>query len=162
MSIESANDPATPEDAAHEAIPVADRDYFLQYLIGLANDSTKSWIPVTLSVNGMLVSGTLASAKEYFAEMAETISTTVYGLDVKDVGVKDAKAKFADHILAFAPPSDGSASFTDANYVHVRNAKFFAASGEPLNIMSSLIWRGRITAVNGWNYGRLEVASKAN
>lgn len=154
MPIDSPEVDSPEEGSDRELPPLSTRDPFLQYLVGITNDSEKGWIPVTLGINGMFVSGTLATAKEYFTSMAETITTGALGREESDL-----KTKFADVILGFIPPADEAFPFTGYNYVHIRDAKFFAASGQPIQITSPLIWRGRIGEVAGWSYGRMAASS---
>lgn len=138
-------------------IPVAARDVFLQHLVSLTNLATRGSLPITLSVNGMLVSGTLASTHEYFAETSKTIANSIFS--GKET---EASVKFQKEIADLAPNpavTPDETAFTDLNYVHIRDAKFFTAGGQTMNVSSSVLWRGRLCEVAGWSFGKFDLAA---
>lgn len=136
--------------------PLATRDWFLQHLISLTNATTDGTFPVTLSVNGMLVAGTLVSIHQYFREVAGPITGSVFSNE------ESAPAKaFHQDIAEMGPDPTTKPSaipFTDLNYVHLKGAKFFTAGGQTMNVTSSVLWRGRLTEVTGWSFGKFEPA----
>ncbi|SES75724.1 hypothetical protein [Variovorax sp. OV084] len=145
---EQAKEPVAAQD------PAINRDGFLQLLCSLVAASDGGGLPVTLSINGMLVSGTIISAKAYFSAMAQTLANGIY----QDEKTPE-RAKFEQDIANMPNTPDGKPPLAEGlQFIHLRDAKFLAASGESMNVTSSVLWRGRISKVAGWSFGAFSKA----
>lgn len=134
--------------------PAINRDGFLQLVSTFVNAEEGVGLPITLSINGMLVSGTIISAKTYFSEMSKTLANMIY----RDEQTP-AKAEFEQSIADMPINPDGELPLAgELNFIHLRDAKFLAASGESMNVTSSVMWRGRIGNVAGWSLGAFSKA----
>src|SRR5688572_33455126 len=96
---------------------MATQDWFLESLVNIANE-TEVGVGVTLMVGGTVVTGTLASGKQYFEGLA----------GVKFQGnqeICDAlKQAFADVVQALEPVRD-----VTPQYVHLRDARVVTTAG---------------------------------
>jgi len=147
-----------PSEQTQEALavqpPAINRDGFLQLLCSFVNATDEGGLPVTLSINGMLVSGTIISAKKYFSTMAQTLATSIYG-DEKSA----TRAEFEQNIADMPKTPDGELPLAEElQFIHLRDAKFLAAGGESMNVTSSVLWRGRISKIAGWSFGAFSKA----
>ncbi|EHF5019428.1 hypothetical protein AA629_004500, partial [Enterobacter hormaechei] len=59
-----------------ETARVDDKDWFLQMLVGMANDGMG--IGLSLNVGGLIISGTLCGGKEYFYEFGKQLGDGMY------------------------------------------------------------------------------------
>jgi hypothetical protein len=132
------------------APPVAKADWFLQRLVSIAN-STPLEIGITLQVSGLLVSGMLVNGARYFEGIAAVLSS--------GLAAQPELAQAVNGLASFAYiyESDGTDEKLrpGAQYVHLRDARFFNTSGSPIPQNVGVWWRGRITEVGGFSFGRL-------
>jgi hypothetical protein len=143
MTYETTNADSTPFAVRH--------DWFLQSLVDMANDGIEVG-GVTLQVSGLLVSGVLAGGKAYFQGFAEDFAS---GLD--DPGVAESvRDSFAKHGEIYKKEGDDALPFPQ--YIHLRNARFFNTSGNPIPGNKGVWWRGRISEVAGFTLGSLSQA----
>ncbi|MET3390656.1 hypothetical protein ABIC33_001279 [Variovorax sp. 1140] len=141
------------KDAHADQPPAFNRDGFLQ-LVSVFIGESGDGLPITLSINGMLVSGTIISSEAYFAEMAASLASTIYG-NVKT----PRRAEFEQSIADMPKTPNGEPPLAhELQFIHLRDAKFLAANGESMNVTSSVLWRGRISKVAGWSLGAFSKA----
>jgi hypothetical protein len=121
---------------------MATQDWFLESLVNIANE-TEVGVDVTLMVGGTVVTGTLASGKQYFEGLA--------GLkfqgnqEIGDV----LKQVFADAGQALQPAGD-----EPPQYVHLRDARVVTTAGTlPTN--EGMWWRGHLSEVDAFWVGSL-------
>jgi hypothetical protein len=131
------------------------RDWFLQQLVRLANESpANAGVPLTLCVKGMLVSGVLASGRAYFTECAQTVAARATHSRESD------RRHLRDYIAAFGalyvteaddagPDSDEDAAKTLPEFIHLRGARIGGAD----TTAPTDWWRGRIAEVDGFFLG---------
>ena len=127
-----------------------DSDWFLQYLVGTVTNSTTSF-GITLQVSGMLVSGNLICGNSYFegfaSDFAGGISDSEVAASIKEILLSfrnDYSTNEDDDVL---PP---------ARFIHLKDARFFNTSGNPIPGNRGLWWRGRISEVGGFSPGSLQ------
>jgi hypothetical protein len=135
------------------------RDWFLQELVRLANEHPESVsLPVTLCVNGLLVSGVIVSGQAYFEGFADTLATAV--TNVSDDSRWNIRQMFAQYGEFYKPKRSETAAGRKApspeapEFIHLRNAQFFIGS----NLVPTdqkVWWRGRIAEVDGFMLGVL-------
>ncbi len=99
---------------------------------------------VTLSVGGMLISGNLISSETFNALYLEGV--------INRIKAKTAQEKGPDDSSTAKPENSDSRHF-----IHIKNAVFYLSASRPLpNKGSGLLWRGRLTCVDGFAMGGFE------
>ena len=139
MTDETTNPELTPFAVPH--------DWFLQSLVNMANNGIE--VGVTLQVSGLLVSGVLTGGKAYFEGFAEDFSGGLNDPEVAE-SVRSSFAKFGD----IYKKEDGDEP-PPPQYIHLKNARFFNTSGNPIPGNKGVWWRGRISEVAGFTLGSL-------
>lgn len=138
----------THEATNAEIIPFAvPHDWFLQSLVGIANDGIE--FGVTLQVSGLLVSGVLTGGKAYFEGFAEDFASGLN--DSKDA--ESVRSSFAQHGEIYEKSDDAP---PPPQYIHLKNARFFNTAGKPIPGNKGVWWRGRISEVAGFTLGSLD------
>ncbi|BBI98466.1 gas vesicle protein [Ferrigenium kumadai] len=138
----------TEETTSAELTPFAvPHDWFLQSLVNMANDGIE--IGVTLQVSGLLVSGVLAGGKSYFEGFAEDFSS---GLNDPEAA-ESVRGSFAKYGEIYKKEGDDAPPLPQ--YIHLKNARFFNTSGNPIPGNKGVWWRGRISEVAGFTLGSL-------
>lgn len=152
------------------------QDWFLDQIVEWANRFGIE-VGLTLSVNGMLVSGQMISGRNFFLELATefrgdreegSMIHTLAGLIERN---KDVYEPF-DLTLAEDKPADAQPSDTEVkaddnvdddgdsappppSYIHLRNAKIFTPGQSAIPGNRGMLWRGRISEISGFSIGSL-------
>jgi len=152
----------------------ASQDWFLNQLVEWANLFGVE-MGITLNAGGMLVSGQMISGRNYFIELAtEFRGDMEEGSMVHTLGgfIEDNKQVYENYDLTTKKDNEASegrqdeASEDDEGnnlsppppmYIHLRNAKIFAPGQNPIPGNSGVLWRGRISEINGFSIGSLSV-----
>lgn len=121
-----------------------EKDVILELMIEAVNDHDDYEIPVTLNVNGTMVSGDLVSAEFYFQEMLSTFSDDTDG----DKFIYDQLKKATTQLESGDEP--------EINYVHMRGAKMFDESGKAIPSKGEVLWRGKMKEVDGFFVGKVK------
>ncbi|MFT3842115.1 MAG: hypothetical protein QM723_34310 [Myxococcaceae bacterium] len=125
-------------------------DWFLEHIAKLANDVSVG-PSITLSVGGILISGSVISGKQFFQEvtalMKEALSRN-----------PSLKGKAADSIEEWyraqgAIYNRKTPRGARVSYIHLKDARYHHPSGNPLPTSGSTLWRGKIRAVDGFQMG---------
>lgn len=132
----------------------SEEDWFLQTIVKMVNIDSSAEFGITLNVGGFLVSGILVGGKQYFEGLAEYISS---GVDEKEAaeGIKKTLGK----------PKEIYGHETSKNslpsYIHLKEAKFYNTQGNPpIPGNQGVWWRGRISEVQGFMFGKLGAEEK--
>jgi hypothetical protein len=149
------NQPKTATDQDHHQWERANsQDPLLQVLARLLEGMSPKYTPglaVTLSTGGMLVSGTLISSQWYF----DQLGTQYINSNFKAIAT--IAADFRTSIQQRAEAGDKNDPYLP-NFIHLMNAKFYVP-GEPSPIPSKpgegVLWRGRLSAVDGVTFGSI-------
>ena len=130
-----------PEQAEMEA----EKDFFLQDLVDQTNRFPTNKLELTLQIGGFLVSGVLIAGDEYYSLCADLIS--------------NPGTSIHEHITSFGKhyeeerEADAKVPRT-TTFIHLRDCSFFGPGNlDKLNI----VWRGRISQVDGFFFGALEL-----
>lgn len=108
-------------------------DRFLQFYVLGANNSDEPSIDVTLSLQGMVVSGTIIGAGLYAK------------LQAASADAPGTAKIFADLIAESAE---------EQIYIHLQDAVLMMGT-QMVPSKGSMLWRGRLDAVNGFFFGRI-------
>lgn len=95
---------------------------------------------VTLLVSGMLVSGYIVSKKKYMGH--HPIVTEIQRIR-------------EEHEAEMSTPDDGESESPLPDCIHLRDAKCFAAGGNPIPGNTGVFWRISLDAVQGFTFGVL-------
>ena len=129
-----------------------DPDWFLQTLIEIVNKSNASF-GLTLNLGGILVSGDLIGGKHYFDGFGQEFASS---LSSDPETVKQVHASFASHSVLYV---NGDGIYKDSldppNFIHLKDARFFHTSGQPIPANRGVWWRGRLAEVGGFSLGKL-------
>ena len=139
-------------------------DRFLEMLVRFAEDNVGVGVPLTLTVGGLLVSGTVISQKQYFDLFADGFRQ---GLPAKfDTETRDQMtANFAAWGQLTDPDADQASRMGEGqkrramDFIHLGNVQFFhpAARSPFLPGNVAACWRGRIDAIEGFFLGALAI-----
>jgi hypothetical protein len=140
-------------------------DWFLQDLVNMAN----KWgleIGITLNIGGSLISGIIISGDKYFKEFALLFRSGFSNPKFENVGEKlEAYIFEYSKIYAFQEETEknekGKKESEDnkqkgPSFIHLSNARIYSHSGEPIPKNNSVLWRGKISSVDGFSLGKLE------
>ncbi|WP_227937111.1 gas vesicle accessory protein GvpU [Alkalihalobacillus deserti] len=118
------------------------KDSILEFFVQAANKHDFS-LDITLNVNGAVITGTLISAKDYFETLSETFE------DGSEVAEK-LSDKFAKAGDAFETSND-----LEAHFIHLKNTKVYCGDSKPTPSSGKILWRGKLSEVNGFFLGRI-------
>jgi hypothetical protein len=127
-------------------------DDILLALVTLANEKTMT-IGITLSVGGILISGELASGKDYLEVMGDQLASAFQGLS--EQSVETIRAGFKDLANRLYTPGTNSDE-VKTEYIHIRNARYYIPGNEPIPTTSAIWWRGRLECVDGFTIGKFQ------
>ena len=125
-------------------------DWYLQRLIKIVNN-TGIEFPITLYVNGLIVSGQMVGGHRYFDGLADQFREFFGDTEATEETVSMLTSA-REYYLGEDVKNDPALP----QYVHMRAAKVFVPGQNPIPKDGSW-WRGRITSVNGFNFGSMAV-----
>lgn len=132
-----------------ETVRIDDKDWFLQMLVGLANDGMG--VSLTLNVGGLLVTGNLVSGKEYFLEFGKIFAKSIDPEDGQNA--RDIRESYKTMAEDIYDQKDGEKP-SPPSYLHMKNAKYFSISGDSLPSNDDVsLWRGKVSEVGGFSLG---------
>jgi hypothetical protein len=125
-------------------------DFVLQQLVTNTNTLGHSY-SVTLQVGGLLVTDLMISGAEYFKAMAE-----IFEAHMAD---PDGAKVFADSWREVGSTIYGNPEYSSEppSYIHLKNARYVAPGGKVAPSEEGVLWRGRLSEVQGFNIGSLNV-----
>ncbi|MGH8867087.1 MAG: hypothetical protein ACRDYU_03715 [Actinomycetes bacterium] len=121
----------------------------LDVLVRMADGEHALESEITLVFGGSVVSGTLVGPRRWLASLTEQVSTSP-----SSSGTKSFIQEFTDANLKFRDEQDNQNPDAPAHYayIHLRDASIWQGAQR---LSSDIHWRGRITEVDGWNFGSL-------
>lgn len=139
------------EEQKQQSQPASDpADWFLQSLVDMANRSGLE-VGITLQVSGLLVSGMLVSGKQYFEGFASEFSSAFSDQEA----ARGVRESFSRHGEKYKLEAEGDPHRPAPVYIHLKQARFFSTSGEPIPRNRGVFWRGRLSEVSGFILGTL-------
>jgi hypothetical protein len=129
-----------------------ERDWFLALLVDHVNEHDGA-IPITLTVDGLVISGTLVGVREYLRRSAEDLAevfpsrseSIIESFTEAGEESVDAVRKHKERVRA------GEAELETPHYVHLRNAHYVTGSA---GAHGPVLWRGRLDDVSGFSLGK--------
>lgn len=145
-----------PDNRRPTEATISGKDWLLTLLVSTANrvsahDDATLVIPITLLVGGVVVTGELIGVTDYFNAMVQM--------------AREAGAEFLLPMFEQPERALRDALLTDINvdtldevtYIHLRNARFFLSDDDqPVPDDAGVLWRGKITEVDGFFMGEIE------
>ena len=133
---------------------VAQQDWFLQSLVNMVNKSPIDF-GITLNVAGFLVSGSLISGAEYFKGFGSDFSSS-FPADSEIVeSTRKIYTDFGKMVYKTGEKEADKDDLALPSFIHLKNARFFSTSGNPVPTNRGVWWRGRISEVSGFTLGTL-------
>jgi hypothetical protein len=132
--------------------PEENLDGFLQYFVRLVNRSGLE-IGITLNVSGLTISGQLISSKSYFEGLIQEMSSANTDNQVK-LAFQEAFRKIGGIYSQMDDEDDENQTFP--TYIHLRNAKMLLAGGQIIRTHRGVLWRGRLSEVDGFCLGSMD------
>jgi hypothetical protein len=128
------------------------RDFFLMELVKRANDYGPTGF-VALNVGGLVISGQLVGASDYFDELARNADQEASRGDKTSSAMADncrimskTYAKRREQIIRGIEPEDVSAP----HMIHLKNTRIHWPTGELVPSDAGIWWRGKIESVDGF------------
>ncbi|MBA0291303.1 hypothetical protein D7Y39_15955 [Stenotrophomonas maltophilia] len=139
-------------DSPQESIlnPMQYSDGILQMIAAMALDGVS--LPITVNVGGLLVCGETMSGKDYMRQTTDQL---------KQRCPDEVTANYFESAFEqFAAPYE---NLEDLNigFLHMKNVSYHSAAvaeGVPNGASVKPLWRGRISQIDGFNFGRLGVS----
>ena len=133
-----------------EVARVDDKDWFLQQLVDFVNDHGFI-IPVTLSVSGQLITGTLISGKDYFDKFSNQFAKP---LEANEPELYESlNSIFEQHKAIYDIPIEQKTQ--PPNYLHLADAFILESNNITPTSAEGFLWRGMISSVDGFSLGKL-------
>lgn len=136
------------EQNIYEAGDAPSKDWFLQFLVNLANHDQFE-VDLTLTVGGFLISGTLIGVRKYFDAMGHYFTDSL-NFPVSSDEIRGTFQKIGEQCSCVSP----SEKTETPSYIHLMNVRFYDAQGNAISTGKvGEIWRGRISEVQGFSPG---------
>ncbi|KEZ53323.1 gas vesicle accessory protein GvpU [Metabacillus indicus] len=124
------------------------KDSVLEFFVQASNKHGFA-LDITLNMNGAVISGTMISAKEYFDTLSETFE------DGSEV------AQNLSEQLSRASESIEENGSGEAHFIHLKNTKVYIGDSKSTPSKGQIIWRGKLSEVNGFFLGKISDAKPA-
>jgi hypothetical protein len=132
--------------------PAPQVDGFLQSLVDLMN-RTPLEVGITLSVNGLTISGMMISGRRYFEMLGDSVASSL----TDQPTIAESLRQYCS-MPASLYPAAGETADADRPppfFIHLRDARIFHNSGAPLPTNQGVLWRGKLTDVSGFFIGSM-------
>lgn len=152
-NVEPADQAAEVAETAEVVAYKADRDWFLQDVIRLANLGLG--IGITVIAEGAVISGTLIGGKQFFDELAAEIGKASYAGDDGSEVLKVIGDSWAAHGLRYVKPEGASDDWAVAapTFIHLKNARIYSPGQGGMPSNGGVLWRGKLNAISGFSIG---------
>ncbi len=146
-------------------------DWFLNYILEIAEGDKPIVFSITLTVGGLLVSGMPIGTKAYFDRVTELLGeaqdrTAGNGdiirrpfsqlAETVEAGRQKQDVEFEQLTSALAEGEQldpEQAQKFERQYVNLGDVRTLGPNGK---LIRTPVWRGRVSEVAGWNFGTLE------
>lgn len=136
------------EDPALRALGLSS-DLILEQLVIAANLGYE--FPVTLLTGGMLVSGRVVGGRKFVQHLLDDVVSKI----ANDGTRGEFHEAFSEHLELYPETGERVEGKVTA-YIHLSDARFYMPAGsKPIPGNGGVLWRGKIAAVDGFNFGML-------
>jgi hypothetical protein len=131
-------------------------DFYLDILISMAKG--KAEMPITLMLNGLIISGILISSDEYFKLFADGIIK-----EIIDKHIESGKIKAPSKDDENQSEASGEEETDEINtkFIHLKDAQIFTPGQNPVPNNVKMLWRGKISSVDGYWLGSMTAVREA-
>jgi len=126
------------------------KDWFLQFLVNLANKN-RFELDITLTVSGILISGTLVGVRQYFDDLSAYFAGP-FSFGSGSEEIQETFKKIGEQCTCVS----SSEQTETPSYIHLKNAIFSDAKGKRLSGDGGIWWRGRLSEVQGFSPGKID------
>lgn len=132
---------------------IGSKDWFLQSTIETIINSGVE-MGITLIVGGTIVSGTLIDGRKFFIELGDALTA-----DSKSAGdsYETLGTGWKEFAALYDKPENAPEDWSppSAGFIHLRDARYHAPGQNPLPTHKGVLWRGKLSSVDGFNIGSL-------
>lgn len=130
-------------------------DWFLAWIIDLAERGIE--LGVTLSVEGLLISGNLIGGRKYFEALGDSIRKANFGAAVE--ADSEFQTNMANNFAGWKeiyPKSEdiGSDHVPNPSFIHLEHAQIVLGN-TPVTSNVGALWRGKLSSVSGFTLGTI-------
>jgi hypothetical protein len=125
------------------------QDWFLEALVDEANMRNAEFVGITLQVGGATISGMLVGRSEYFR------GVSLHFRDDDEIPEDGTWGAWLLEKSSEKTYKEGD-ELEPAKFIHLRDARIFEGSSHPVPSNEGVWWRGRISSVDGFWFGRLK------
>lgn len=129
-------------------------DVYLQELVNMINGTTVEF-PITIYVNGAILSGHLTSGHNYFDGLKEQYRIFFNSLDKDNQKIEPLLDDLTAARQNYLVDTETKYNMPLPVYIHLRDAKCFTPGQRPMTD-EGLWWRGKLSSVDGFHFGKLE------
>ena len=133
----------------------SDGDWLLQHFLSLAVMGLE--IGLTVSVGGATISGKLINGKTYLGLLADEVGVNA-GSASDDLMKVIADSIKQYEVLYEKPEGEVSVFDHPKTFIHLKDARIFAPGGSAIPGNRGVLWRGRVSAVDGFSLGLMAAA----
>jgi len=151
-------DQDSEEQGSEQRKGALEKDPMLNLIVNLA-ETVGVEFPITLFVNGSTITGVVINYKTYLREIIGAMREGREGSNELGRVFIDtftgAMEKRAEEIPDLLSEEDEEEKHPPRRFIHLRNARVIAGSNFFPTQGRGLIWRGRISSVDGFSFGTL-------
>ncbi|WP_174615706.1 gas vesicle accessory protein GvpU [Virgibacillus ihumii] len=126
------------------------KDNVLEHFVMAAN-KYEFELDISLVIHGIIVTGTLISAGDYFENISKSFE------DGSEVSHKLSKQ------LSKAGEAVESGNHSDVHYIHLKNTRIYCGDSKPTPSKGKILWRGKLSEVDSFFLGKIaEPKSKSS
>ena len=142
------------DTSERQSISIPEFDDYLEFLVDTANSLPgMPMLPITLLVKGLVVTGFLASGRDYFNSVSAQIADVFAVKDERRermITVFGGRAEFYKENLQSPEPEASEPLF-----IHLAKARVFNGTVAMPTNEAGVWWRGRLSEVDGFFLGTL-------
>ncbi|HWO97564.1 MAG TPA: gas vesicle accessory protein GvpU [Bacillus sp. (in: firmicutes)] len=112
-------------------------------------------VPITLNVNGAVISGTLVGASTYYEGVTKSAEAMQDSTMSKIISKKLNDLKEAYIKQKQEDKDDKEDEESSPTFIHLKDAAYIVANGQSASTNSGTWWRGRISSVDGFSFNFL-------
>ncbi len=127
--------------------PTRAGDLFLIVLVSTVNKGVFN-VSVTLNVGGLVVTGMLASLREYCEGMGQLFASATTD--------EDSQREWRKTFIDVADQAEKTLDKVPPTFIHLRDARILMGNEKSIPSNQGVWWRGRLDSVDGWFLGHID------
>ncbi|OCA92170.1 gas vesicle protein GvpU [Bacillus wudalianchiensis] len=118
------------------------KDSILEFFVQAANKYDFS-LDITLNIKGAVVTGTIISAQEYFDRLSRLFEDG------------DEVAQMLSEQLEDAGEAAHAQDNAEAYFIHMKDTKVYCGDSKPTPSKGEILWRGKLSEIDGFFLGKI-------